>query len=171
MRALWLAVLALVVAACGEAPPHVQTGDPAPGFTATDLRGRERHFPEDFAGRPVVLRFWADWCPFCAPEMRAIEGVYRELAATGLTILAVNVGQDRATATGFMADLGLTYDGLLDPDSALARRYRVLGLPTSFFVDRQGVVRGKILGEADVAAFRAMVSRVLETETPGVARR
>lgn len=165
-RVLVLALLALAVAGCGEAPPHVQAGDPAPAFTATDLEGEVRAFPADFAGRPVVLRFWADWCPYCAPEMRAIEGVYREERDTGLAVLAVNVGQDRDTAASFMADLGVTYDGLLDPDSAVARRYRVLALPTSFFVDPGGVVRGKILGEADAAAFRRMLERVLPEDPP-----
>jgi peroxiredoxin len=160
-RLLALLALAFGLAACGDLPPPVVSGQPAPPFTAADLAGEPRSFPADFAGRPVVVRFWADWCPYCAPEMRAIETVYREVGDSGLEVLAVNVGQDRDTAADFMEDLGVSYPGLLDPESAVARRYRVVGLPTSFFVDRDGVVQGKILGEADTAAFREMLGRIL----------
>jgi peroxiredoxin len=117
--------------------------------------------PQGVVGQVVAIRFWADWCPFCDKEMRDIEQVYRELSDRGLRVLAVNVGQDKQTAQRFVKRLGISYTTLLDPDSETARSYGVLGLPTTFFIDRQGLVHSKILGESDAAVFRQAVEPLL----------
>ncbi|MDQ5880458.1 MAG: hypothetical protein QG616_288, partial [Pseudomonadota bacterium] len=71
----------------------------------------------------------------------------------GLTVLAVNAGQDKATAAAFVNKIGVTYPILLDEQTVTAKRYGVVGLPTTFFVDGAGVVRGKVIGEADETTF------------------
>lgn len=158
---LCLVVLTLPLASCGERAPRLQAGDPAPAFQAIDLDGRRIEFPADYDSRVVAIRFWADWCPFCEDEMTAIEPVYRRLEAQGLRVLAVNVGQNRDTAAAFVRNLGLSYDVALDERSETARRYGVIGLPTTFFVDRTGRVRSKILGESDRTTFERMVQDLL----------
>jgi peroxiredoxin len=117
--------------------------------------------PSDLNGQVVALRFWADWCRFCEKEMAEIEQVYQALKGRGLRVLAVNVGQDRETSEDFFKHLGLSYTALLDPDSETARSYGVIGLPTTFFIDRQGRIHSKILGESDVATFRQAVEPLL----------
>lgn len=161
-RLLPFFALLLLLGACDDAGPAVETGGEAPAFTATHLDGRTVSFPADFAGKPVAVRFWADWCAFCRQEMTDIEPIYLAHKKDGLAVLAVNVGQDRKTAADFMESLGVTYDGLLDEDSEIAGTYRVVGLPTTFFVDRGGIVRGKILGESDAKVFRDMVGRIVK---------
>jgi peroxiredoxin len=151
----------LLAGGCGEPAPKLQNGDAAPGFETVDLTGAPVRFPEDFAGEVVAVRFWADWCPFCKSEMRALEPVYQRLKGEGLRILAVNVGQSRATAAAFVRELELSYGVALDEASQTARRYGVVGLPTTFFVDRNGHVRGKILGESDPATFEQMLTGLL----------
>jgi peroxiredoxin len=113
------------------------------------------------AGKVVVVRFWADWCRFCEKEMTEIEQVYKELSGRGLRVLAVNVGQDRETAQRFVERLELSYTTLLDPESETARNYGVIGLPTTFFIDRQGRIHSKILGESDASIFRQAVEPLL----------
>lgn len=161
-----LFVLLLVMAgltACDEGSGgHLKAGDPAPAFTVRYLDGSTKAFPEDFRGRGVAVRFWADWCPYCREEMKAIQPVYQTLEGKGLDVLAVNVGQDREAAAEFVDTLGgITYGVALDEDSDVAGKFRVIGLPTTFFVDRAGVVQGKILGEAEVETFKSMVERIL----------
>jgi peroxiredoxin len=117
--------------------------------------------PGGLAGQVVVVRFWADWCRFCEKEMVEIEQVYQELSGHGLRVLAVNVGQDRETAQRFVTRLGLSYTTLLDTDSETARRYGVIGLPTTFFINRQGRIHSKILGESNAAIFRQAVEPLL----------
>ena len=100
-------------------------------------------------------------CPFCATEMRDIEPVYREFRDRGLRVLAVNVRQDRDTAARFIARLDISYRVLLDEDGDLARQYGVTGLPTTYFIDREGRLITRILGETAPELFEKIVREML----------
>lgn len=153
MRFLYFVCLALL-AACGSEPPaKLNVGDAAPAFRAQRLDGAAIDFPAAAAGKPVVIRFWADWCKYCEPEMKAIDAVYRRHKDKGLEVLAVNAGQDRKSVEAFIGKLGVSYPALLDEQSAIAKHYGVVGLPTTYFVDGRGIVRGKVIGEADETVF------------------
>lgn len=152
MRPFLILCFSLLLAACGgDAPANINLGAAAPAFATQRADGSKVDFPADFAGRPVVVRFWADWCRYCEGEMKAIEQVVRRHPE--VVVLAVNAGQDKKTVDAFMTRIGVSYPALLDGESAIAKRYGVVGLPTTFFVDGAGVVRGKIVGEADEASF------------------
>ncbi len=151
----------LLLTACGGEPPtRLNTGDAAPVFKTVRLDGSAIDFPAAFAGSPIVLRFWADWCKFCEPEMRLIDTVRQRHA--GLAVLAVNAGQDKATVEAFMQKLGVGYPAAMDESSKIAKSYGVVGLPTTFLIDGQGMVRGKIVGEADEAMFERHVQALLK---------
>jgi cytochrome c biogenesis protein CcmG/thiol:disulfide interchange protein DsbE len=153
MRFLLLACLVLLAACGGEPAAKLNLGDPAPAFRTERLDGGSVDFPAATAGKPLVIRFWADWCKYCEPEMKAIEVVYQRHKDKGLEVYAVNAGQDKPAVAAFIKRLGVTYPVLLDEQSAIAKRYGVMGLPTTYFVDANGVVRGKVIGEADEAVF------------------
>jgi peroxiredoxin len=155
----WLLLSSLF--GCSSERPQLARGTPAPPFSAKSLQGRAVEVPSGVAGQVVAVRFWADWCRFCEKEMAEIEKVYQELSGRGLRVLAVNVGQDRQTAQRFVERLGLSYTTLLDPESKTARNYGVIGLPTTFFIDRQGLIHSKILGESDASMFRQAVEPLL----------
>lgn len=155
MRLSALLASLFLLTACGSDNPAVKLniGDPAPKFSAPALDGKNHEFPAAFAGKPLVIRFWADWCKYCEGEMKAIETVYQRQKDKGLGIVAINTGQDKPTVAAFIQKIAVTYPALLDEQSAIAKRYGVVGLPTTYFVDAQGVIRGKIIGEADAATF------------------
>jgi peroxiredoxin len=148
-----------LLAACSEQAAKLTNGDSAPAFELPTLSGRSLSLPQP--GKVVAVRFWADWCPFCENEMQAIELVYQEYRDQGLVILAVNVRQDRETVHAFMDKLDVTYRALLDEDGTVARDYGVTGLPTTFFIDRNGRVAGRILGESTAEVFAQMVEKLL----------
>jgi cytochrome c biogenesis protein CcmG, thiol:disulfide interchange protein DsbE len=164
MRPLLLLTL-LLSAACGQPPAKVNIGDPAPAFQTLRLDGQATGFPADYAGRPLVIRFWADWCKFCEGEMKLIDKVVQRHQADGLSVVAMNAGQDRQAVEAFMRKIGVSYPALMDEESAIAKRYGVVGLPTTYFVDAQGVVRGKIVGEADEASFERNAMALLKAPT------
>jgi len=155
-------VAALLLSGCGDDTPSApKLGEPMAPFSLRSLTGESWQLPQAAAGKVVVIRFWATWCAFCKDEMKAIEPIWQARRDQGLMVLAVNAGQKAEDITKFVDDLGISYPVLLDPGSKTARLYGVTGLPMTFFVDRQGVVRGRILGETDEATFRRKLEELL----------
>jgi peroxiredoxin len=152
---------ALLLVGCDGDRPVIANDEPAPLFELERLAGGRTRL-DGLETTVVALRFWADWCPFCRREMRELEPVYLRLHGRGLEILAVNVGQDRARVERFVERADYSYPTLLDPDSAIARRYGVIAIPVTYFIDRDGIVRGRILGESDAATFERMVLPLLD---------
>lgn len=159
---IFLLIATLLLAACGNEAPkaNINIGSIAPTFQTFRADGGAELFPAAYFGKPLVIRFWADWCKYCEGEMKAIETVYQANKGK-LQVLAINAGQDKATINAFIRKIGVTYPALLDENSAIARSYGVVGLPTTFFIDGKGIVRGKIVGEADEATFARHVQELL----------
>ena len=120
--------------------------EPAPDFALTNLDGETVRL-SDFRGKTVVLNFWASWCPPCREEMPDFQELWDERGEGGsddLVMLALDflVQDTMADARGFVEGNGFTFPVLFDTaDGAVADRYRVRGLPATFFIDREGVVR------------------------------
>ena len=166
LRALFLAgsfVLLLgLFYGCSDSGVMLRTGQSAPAFALSDINGKTWRLPEDLKGKVVAVRFWADWCRSCAEEMPVIEKVYNKYKDKGLVILAVHIGEERDSAVKFVNRLKISYPVLLDPRGTATRRYGVTGLPMTFIIDRNGIIRQKILGEAGQSAFEELVLEQLK---------
>ena len=127
--------------------PSPREGFLAPDFTLDTIDGGQITL-SDLRGQVVVVNLWTSWCPPCRAEMPAINSVYQANKAQGLEVLAVNVtNQDSAeAAAAFAQEFGLTFPILLDRDGAVSRRYLLQALPTTYFIDRQGVIRAVVPG-------------------------
>lgn len=125
-------------------------GHLAPDFTLKTLDGNSVRL-SDFRGKKVVLiNFWATWCPPCRLEMPTMQQIYAEYKASGFEILAISIEPDAEQAiSDFVKELRLTFPILLDPDMKVARKFRVIGLPVSVLIDRQGIIRAKEVGYHD----------------------
>jgi len=98
--------------------------------------------------------------------MRAIETVYRRQRDAGLVVLAMNVGQTPEVAGRFARNLDISYEVGLDQDAAVSGLYGVAGLPLTYFIDRLGKVRNKILGETSPESFEALAAALLREPAP-----
>jgi peroxiredoxin len=150
-----------LLVACGQELPAIKNGAPAPAFTLERLDGISVRFPEQYQGQVVALRFWADWCPYCHSEMQALEPVYRQHRDQGLVILAVNVLQPQETVQKFVKEISISYETLLDRQGEVMRLYQVMGLPVTYLIDRQGIVRARIIGESTPEVFTQAISGLL----------
>jgi peroxiredoxin len=157
------AVLAvtLSIASWAADRPVLRVGDPFPSRALPGLRGPSMTVPDDLNGKVTVVHFWTDWCGSCREEMPALETLFGRYRGRGLLIVAVNVGQTRTQVKKFIDDLKITYPVLLDTEGKTARDYGVVGLPRTFILDRNGIIRYKILGEADEESIRKLLVGLL----------
>jgi peroxiredoxin len=100
----------------------------------------------DHRGKVVFLNFWATWCPPCREEMPAMERLYQRYRDQGLSVIAISVDADAVAVPPFVKKNGLTFPIGLDPKMALADRYGVRALPSSFLIDRQGALAALAIG-------------------------
>ncbi len=148
------------------APPSPKEGFSAPDFTLESFDGSSLTL-SDLRGKVVVVNLWASWCLPCRYEMPAFEAAYQRYRDAGLTVVGVNMTpQDsEPAARGFAGQLGLTFPIVLDRNGAVARQYRLLGLPSTFFVDRRGIIRTVIVGgPLSQAAIEAHIENLLQEQ-------
>lgn len=119
---------------------------PAPDFTLNTLDGKKVSL-KDFKGKVVFLNFWATWCPPCVVEMPSIEALHKRFKDKGLVIAAVDSEEDVQKVSKFIKKKGYTFLVLLDSDGAVSSdTYRAIGFPTTYLIDRRGMVIGKAEG-------------------------
>ncbi len=173
MVALLLAVLAggLWFSLNGELPGRsddvLRAGRRAPAIELATLDGGTLSLAER-SGEVVIINLWASWCGPCRAEMPALQRLYSAERARGLEILAVNstVQDSPAAARAFVAEHGLTFPILLDTDGAVSRAYRLRSLPSTFIVDRRGVIRQIFFGGPLSEETLANAVAPLLAETP-----
>lgn len=124
-------------------------GSPAPDFTLTDITGKKISLSE-LKGKVVLLNFWATWCGPCKAEMPALNRLYLELKDKGFVILAVSLDTAEKPVKSFIAEKKLAFPVLMDSDKELSfDLYAVMGLPTTFIIDKKGIIVERILGDRE----------------------
>jgi cytochrome c biogenesis protein CcmG/thiol:disulfide interchange protein DsbE len=143
----------------GETP---RVGEAAPVFQLNTLGGQPLSLA-DLKGHPVLMNFWASWCPPCRAEMPDLDKVAREYQGQGLVVLAVNLQEDAPTARRYAETLGLAFQDsiVLDSQGVVANRYNLTGLPTSYFIDADGIIRDWNSGGLTEKALRARLAKIV----------
>jgi peroxiredoxin len=159
----WASCAPASIADVGQIPsPHV--GFPAPDFTLETLDGATTSLAEQ-RGKVVIVNLWASWCGPCRAEMPAIQRLYDAQREEGLTVLALHgTFQDsEESARAFAQELGLSFPIVLDRDGEVSRRYLLRALPSTFIVDRKGIIREVIFGgPLSEATLQSKVDALLE---------
>ena len=139
--------IVLLVSGCsvGSEPSGARVGEPAPDFQLENLAGQSISI-SDLQGKPVLLNFWATWCPPCRAEMPYLQQIYEEWSDKGLVLLAIDIGEGPSQIKEFLETNNLSLPVLLDSDKSVAQRYNITGIPTTFFIDKDGTIQVKIIG-------------------------
>jgi thiol-disulfide isomerase/thioredoxin len=122
----------------------VLVGSPAPDFELLNLQGAAVRL-SDLRSKPVLINFWATWCAPCVLEMPNIQKYYERYPGE-FYVLAVNAGEDERKVETFAEDIGITFEILLDPGTELNDIYSLRGYPSSFFVDKDGIIQAVHVG-------------------------
>jgi len=144
--------------------PAPQQGFLAPDFELQTIAGETVKL-SDLRGQAVLVNLWATWCPPCRAEMPAIEKVYNEYKDEGLVVLAINMTyQDtQSNIAPFVAEYDLTFPILLDQTGSVGSAYQLRSLPSSFFINRDGIINEVVIGGPMAEALlRTRVEEILK---------
>jgi len=135
----------------GDSGP-LKPGSAAPAFAATTLpdSGAAAAIKgiADYRGRPVLLNIWATWCNPCREEMPRIQRLHTELGPSGLAIVAVSIDNPGMAGAirSFRDEMGLSFEILYDESGKIRDQYQTAGVPETFIIDRDGVIRRRMIG-------------------------
>jgi peroxiredoxin len=183
-RQQWAAVLAVVALLAGGlfAATHflgdelfpLAVGSAAPPFSAQTLDAEPAtRTLADYKGQVVLLNLWATWCAPCREEMPSIQALHEAYGKRGLRVVAVSVDApgEEQKVRDFARQYGLTFDVLHNPSGEVQRLYQTTGLPESFVIGPDGVIRKKVIGGVDwhSEANRALVAQLVGAAPDGAA--
>jgi len=165
LRNLLRAACAAIVFAAAASASAVENGKPAPDFTLPVLGSADKVGLAQLKGKIVFVDFWASWCGPCRQSLPQYDKLNTELAAQDFRLLAINLDEDDADANGFLKEHPVHYTVLRDPAGAVPKAFGLVGMPTSYLIDRDGVVRAQHSGfnPSDIDTLRKQVHDLLET--------
>jgi cytochrome c biogenesis protein CcmG/thiol:disulfide interchange protein DsbE len=164
-----LAISLLSVAASREdtigiadySAPPVPEDRPAPSFTLPRLAGAGGISLDDLAGHPVVLSFWASWCPPCREEAPFLRTAWNTYRSEGVRFLGVDHRDARSAGRSFVRRMAIPYPSVFDPGGELAGRYGLIGIPTTLVIRADGRIAYRITGRVDGSNLRSALNRLL----------
>ena len=133
-----------------------------------DLNGRPVRI-SDYRGRIVFLNFWTTWCFDCRIEMPAMEKLHQQFKNKDFAMVAINLQESISPVKQFFKDYKLTFTALLDSDGEVGAHFRITAIPTTFILDKEGIIIGKVMGPRDwndkkaFALFEHLTNRSVET--------
>lgn len=158
-------------AACGgsDAAPRasstVAIGQPAPAYSAQRMDGTPVSLA-DHKGEVVMLNVWATWCKPCREEIPALDSLQQEFGPRGFRVVGVSIDviSDTVAIVSFARDLGASYTLWLDPDDKVSTTFRAIGVPSTYLIDREGVLRWRHMGPVRTtdAKLRAVLDSALQ---------
>jgi len=165
-KRLAAAVLAAALTLASGASRAADEGETAPAFSARALGGEGSISLSSYRGKVVYLDFWASWCAPCQVALPALEELRKEFPADQFQVIAVNVDTDPEKALRLLAKHKIGYPSAADPDGRLPETFGLKTMPTSYLIDRSGVVRLVHPGfrTSDVALLRARIKTLVEAK-------
>lgn len=150
----------------GQEAPAVDLPLLTTGFHSTDKNTSVNMSLATLRGKVVYLDFWASWCGPCRTSFPQLEQLRQDLGPRGFEVLAINVDEFEADALKFLTDIPVSYPVVHDAEGSTPRSYGILGMPTAYLIDREGVVRLVHQGfrKNDGASLRIEITKLLGNE-------
>jgi len=158
---------AFLLSGCGSfaAPlPDLNGTEPVPDITLPTPDGNMISL-SDYQGEVLFLNFWGTYCPPCVAELPDLQEVYEELQGEDFVIIGLNVEEKPEKVRAFAEEHGLTFPIIISPDATVNSLYQLKHMPTTWFIDRNGILRGKIEGQMSKSMVLKMAHKLL-SETP-----
>ncbi len=141
----------------------IEIGEAAPQFTLANFKNAQATSLKQYAGKVVYLDFWASWCAPCRTSFPLLNKLHEKLKAQGVEVVAINLDDDKANAEKFLKEIPVSFTVLQDVGGSWSDKYGVESMPTSYILDKQGMVQMVHRGFAsdDIKEIEAKVSQLL----------
>ena len=143
-----------------NSPPAAKGGRLAPNFLLSDLDGNEIDL-SNLRGKTVIVNFWATWCPPCREEMPDIESLYQQYKNQGVEVIGIGMMENENRVREFVQKGNYSWTFTIDTKGDVARNYRVVAIPTSFFIDSQGIIRSIHRGPMNTGDIEDNVKKII----------
>jgi len=120
--------------------PHALKNQSSPEFELSTLKKETYNLTEYRQGMRALTFFFATWCPHCRVQLKELQNKQKQLQDNGVKIILIDVGESEKQVKAFFDRLGIKLDVFLDPESKVAQKYGVLGVPTYYVISEEGVV-------------------------------
>lgn len=164
-----LIIVALTMGALGIVSPKSYAASEMPEakkFTLSTLDGEKEVSLEDFAGKAVVINFWATWCGPCREEMPLLQKEWEKYQKKDIEFIGIDVMDDKNLAAALTKEMGITYINLHDASGEISNKYGVIALPATFFINKEGLVAiknyGPFLGKEGRKKFKLYIKEISE---------
>ena len=139
---------------------------PAGAIELSELDGSPVSSMQQLEGKVLLVDFWASWCTPCRKSFPWLNAIQQRHAAEGLVVVAVNEDTERSDATQFLQQVPAQFAVLYDKAGALAQQYQLMGMPSSFLIDKKGQIRYRHIGfkQADIAGYETQIRQLLAEE-------
>jgi peroxiredoxin len=141
--------------------PPATANYPGPQLALIDLEGKPVSM-EANSRQVILVNNWATWCPPCVTEMPDLQAYYSAHVNEGFKVIAINAGDPADQVASFVNDHGLTFPVWLDPQHKSMGFFKNLDLPSSYVIDRDGIVRYSWMGEVNLATLEQYITPLLE---------
>jgi len=128
-------------------------------FKAEDLNGNPIVL-SDYKGKKILINFWSTSIRPCEKEMADIEALYKETKDADLVILSINAADNEEKVRAFVTKKGYSFPVILDPDGKLTKQYKVMGIPTSFFIDKDGYLGDMSIGAINLEKMKKFIDSI-----------
>jgi len=157
--ALFLLIATALMTSCGPGneQPTVKAikGQPSPNFQLTDIKGKDWQL-SDLQGKIVFINFWATWCPPCIQEMPSMDALNKRMSGKPFQMLTILYNDRPEFGQSLVNKSGYNFPVLIDPDSSTAKQYGLTGVPETYIVDPQGILREKFIGPVEWNSPKAL---------------
>jgi len=158
---IFLFAIFLATGLANKASPTGRSGEQligrkAPEFIADSINGKSVSL-SNYPGSPIILNFWASWCPPCRDETPHFEKIWRLYKEKDVVVIGINVQDDMDSANEYINEFDVTFINGMDNNGRIMVDYGVTGLPVTFFLDREGVIIGRWVGSIGLSSLESRV--------------
>ena len=158
-------VFIIILITLGSSAHSGHKNKKAKNFKLKKIDSKESYSLKDFSNQPVILNFWASWCTPCKDEMPFLEDFWKDYKDKGIKLIGINVMDNNKSAIKLLESLNITYLNLSDPPGKVTTSYKIIGLPVTIFIDKNGNIShlnyGPYIGDEGKKKFYSELDKIL----------